>query len=302
MSGFDAVGFGALNMDQIFRVGRILTDGETLIEEQKRLPGGSAANTIYGLAKLGLKTGFLGAVGDDEDGRTIIEDLRKVGVDTSQIKVKSRVRTGTVLSLINRSGARALYVAPGANSLLGWEDLNTDYAGQARLVHLSPFADELQLELQKALVAQLPVTVKVSFAPGALYAERGLEALRPIIRRVHVIFINREEIRLLTGRGIEEGAKELRKLGCRIVAVTLGEEGSYVASEEGALRVEPVKAKVIDTTGAGDAFAVGFLYGFLKGKDLRECAHLGHIVASFCVSEIGARTGLPSLEGLLAAK
>jgi ribokinase len=317
----DVVGFGALNIDQFFQVGSILTDDETTIFEQQRLPGGSAANTVYGLAKLGLRTGFMGAVGDDEGGKILLEDFRRVGVDVSQIKVKKKAKTGSVLGLIDKNAGRALYVEPGANNLLELEDLSKDYSSQARLVHLSSFVDEKQLELQKVLVAHLPSNVRVSFAPGAIYARKGLEALMPIIERTYTIFVNRKEIRLLTNKGIEEGAKQLKQYGCKIVVVTLGEGincptdgekglllalgeewggpisnwGSYIVSERGVYWVKPVIAEqVVDTTGAGDAFAAGFLYGLLTERSLKECAHLGHIVAFFCVSRIGARPGLPS--------
>lgn len=294
MHELDAIGFGALNIDHLFQVTGVLTDDEAAIIEQQRLPGGSAANTIYGLAKLGLRAGFIGAVGDDEDGKILLNSFKEVGVDISQIKAKKGAKTGSVLALIDKKGGRALYVEPGANSLLAWEDLNIDYARRAKLLHLSSFVDDRQLELQKALVTQLHPTAKVSFSPGAIYARKGLEALMPIIDEAYIIFVNRKELKLLTGKGIEEGAKELRRHGCRIVAVTLGEEGSYVAAEECDPWIEVVTAKqVVDTTGAGDAFATGFLYGLLNGRSLKECAHLGGIVASFCVSQIGARSGLP---------
>jgi ribokinase len=91
MSDIAVIGLGALNTDYLYKVERILDDEETMVDEAKLLPGGSAANTIYGLAKLGVKSGFVCAVGDDAEGELSIQDLRKVGVDTSQIKIKPGV-------------------------------------------------------------------------------------------------------------------------------------------------------------------------------------------------------------------
>jgi ribokinase len=99
MAAIDVVGIGALNIDQIYRVERVLLDGEAPVDEPSTVPGGSAANTIYGLAKLGMRTGFIGAVGDDETGEILIEDFKGVGVEVSQIKFKERAKTGSVLCL-----------------------------------------------------------------------------------------------------------------------------------------------------------------------------------------------------------
>ena len=92
MSKIEVIGLGALNMDNIYQVERILEDGETVVKESAAFPGGSAANTIYGMAKLGVSTGFIGVVGDDAEGKLLRQDFQEAGVDTSQIKVKHRVK------------------------------------------------------------------------------------------------------------------------------------------------------------------------------------------------------------------
>ena len=89
MSNIEVIGMGAMNMDHLYQVERILSDGQAPVKNFQLLPGGSAANTIYALAKLGIKTGFIGAVGDDEIGHKLLEDFESVGVDTSHIAIKS---------------------------------------------------------------------------------------------------------------------------------------------------------------------------------------------------------------------
>ena len=304
--GIDIIGFGALNMDQIYGVARILTDGEAAVAEFRLAPGGSAANTIYSLAKLGISTGFLGAVGDDEEGRTLLEDFKSVGVDTRHIRMKKAI-TGATLCLTDKRGRRALYVLPGANSLLGSKDVDLGYISQAQILHLSSFADEEQLEMQKRLMGEIPSSIKMSFAPGSLYATKGLKVLAPIIKRTHVLFLNRKEIAELTGEGFEKGAKLCLDEGCQIVAITLGKgitKGSttaacYLIDGQGEYVIQGEKGYVRgDTVGAGDAFAAGFLYGLLQGKDTKECGDLGNIVATLSTTDIGARAGLPSLHEL----
>ena len=317
MSNTEVVGLGALNIDHIYQVEHILDDGEAIVNESKSSPGGSAANTIHGLAKLGVNTGFVGIVGDDAEGKILIQDFEKVGVDTSQIKVKPNAKTGSVLCLSDKLGRRSLYVSPEANSLLTVDDLDLDYMNQARWLHISSFADDRQFKMLLELVNRLDLSTKISFAPGALYAIKGLKALTPVLGRTHVLFINQDEIRQLTGKDVVAGAETCLEQGCHIVAVTLGsgmrlelgeETTRRTATAVGYIRdarneyiIEPHSqdmASEVDTTGAGDAFATGFVYGLLKGKGLKECGLLGDIVARLSTNKIGARQGLPTLNQL----
>jgi len=308
----DVVGLGALNMDYLYRVERILSDEETVVKDFSQSPGGSAANTIYGLARLGIETGFVGVVGDDSDGELLIKDFQKDGVDTSRIKVKRGVKSGTVIGLTDNLGERSLYVLPAANSRLTFNDLDIDYVNQAKILHISSFADDRQFKVTLDLIARLNSSVKVNFAPGALYASKGLEALAPMLSRTYVLFLNQDEIQQLTGQGVRAGAKTCLKQGCSIVAVTLGQgkrlriakgtttAASYIRDAENEYAIEPPKQSTakVDTTGAGDAFAAGFLYGLLKSKGLEICGRLGNIVAQFSLREVGARAGLPTLAQL----
>jgi len=140
--------------------------------------------------------------------------------------------------------------------------------------------------------------VKISFDPGELYARRGLEAIRPFLRRCYFFSPNENELKLLTGKEYGEGAKVVLKEGASIVAVKLGRRGCYITDGKESHLIEPFKVEVVDTTGAGDAFCAGFLYGLIKGKDLYECGRLGNFVASRCITKIGARQGLPKLSDL----
>jgi len=308
MKKIEVVGLGALNIDHIYKVGRILGDGEAVAEEAGCFPGGSAANTVYGLAGLGISTAFIGAVGDDEYGRLIIDDFEKVGVSTGRIVIKQGVKTGAALCLSTPSGERSIYVMPGANSLLSDADIDLAYINRAKLLHLSSFVDDRQFRLSLELVNKLAPSVRLSFSPGELYVARGLETLAPILARTDILFINRSEVEKLTGEGFKRGAETCRRYGCRTVVVTLGQAGGltgdsassavcYIADADGEYLVEPPDSEetiAVDTTGAGDAFAAGFLYGLLNDMGLEECGRLGDITALFKIAEIGARQGLPT--------
>ncbi len=296
MRAFDVVGCGALNLDELYRVERLLDDDEGEIVFAGAYPGGSAANTVYALAQLGLRAGFLGAVGDDDAGRVILESFKSVGVDTSGIVIKPKAKTGRALGFIDAQGKRTLYIEPGANSFLRKADVDLSYIARAQFVHLSSFVVEEQWAIQCELVRALSPKGLVSFAPGALLARRGVRALSPVLKRTHVLFLNQRELEMLAHTSdLAIGTRALLKAGPRIVAVTLGAKGSYVTDGKDAHRVEALRTRrVVDTTGAGDAFAAGFLYGLFEERSLRECAELGAHLARLAVGQMGGRVKVPS--------
>ena len=304
MSRFDVIGFGALNVDKLFKVNRIAAaDEESFVVDYSETCGGSAANTVVGLARLGCRVGFIGKVGDDAEGRFLLEDFRKDSVDTNGIKVVKSGRSGKAMGFVDKEGQRALYIDPGVNSTIKIDEVDVNYVSNTKFLHLTSFVGEESFQTQKRLLERLHKEVKVSFDPGALYARVGLAKLKTIIDRTFVMMPNSGELELLTGKtDFETGAKSLIEKGVNVLAVKLGSKGCYVTDGSESHLVEPLKVKVVDTTGAGDAFDAGFLYGLLSGKDLYECAKIGNCVASRCIMAMGARTSLPNLKDLKSYK
>jgi ribokinase len=295
---FDVICFGALNMDKLYRVNRIAREEEeSFITDFKEKPGGSAANTAAGLARLGLKVGFIGKVAKDREGKLLLKDFEDEKVDTTGIVVSKSGRSGVVMGYVDKKGDRALYVDPGVNDSLEFEEIDLEYAESTDLLHLTSFVADKPFQAQIELLKHLS-DVKISFDPGELYARRGLVSLKPIIERSFVMFPNENEVKLLTGKSYEKGSEILLDEGVSIVVVTLGRRGCYVTNGREAHLVEPCEVEVIDTTGAGDAFCAGFLYGLMKNKDLHECGKLGNFVASRCLQKVGAREGLPRISTL----
>ncbi|HDH41304.1 MAG TPA: carbohydrate kinase family protein [Candidatus Altiarchaeales archaeon] len=292
----DVIGFGALNLDRLYRVERLAREGEHVeILKFEEFPGGSAANTIAGLARLGLDTGFIGAIGNDSEGKILLDDFRNYGVNTDGISILEG-RTGIVIGFVDSRGERTLYPYPGVNSRLEFKNELVEYSKNTRYLHLSSFVNDRQLEVQKRLVALLPESVKVSFSPGILYSRRGLSALLPIIERSSIVFLNASEIRAITGKDYKEGSHLLIEKGAKMIAITLGDKGCYLRDTEGEYRVMAESVDVVDTTGAGDAFSAGFLYGLISGRDIVESGRLGNRVAAMCIQRFGARAGLPTRE------
>jgi ribokinase len=324
MPPFDVIGLGALNIDRIYSVPQVVADGAQMIDEVAVDAGGCSANTTYALAKLGLRCGFLGAVGDDADAEIVLRSFVEVGVDTSHIVRKPGVVTGSVLAFADEEGNRAMYVESGANALFEPEDLDAAYLASARLVLFSSFGGDIPLAVQRAAVEALPPTATTALSIDALLAHGGLDALTELVSRCTITFANADELSELTGLGLPAAAEALLDLGCQTVVVTFGRGTAHqswmeteVTAEERrelpivcwlisrddrwALSALPThEGPIVDATGAGDAFAVGFLWGLLAGEPLPRCASLGHVAAGFCLASMGCRAGLPTREALLA--
>ena len=324
MPDFDVIGVGALNIDRIYSVPRVVTDGAQLIDEVAVAAGGCSANTTYALAKLGLRCGFLGAAGDDADAQIVLRSFAEVGVDTRHIVRKKGLATGSVLAFADREGNRAMYAEPGANAFFQPEDLDAAYLASARLALFSSFGGAIPLDVQRVAIESLPPTTVVALSIDSLLAQCGLDALAELLSRCTIAFANVDELRELTGLELPAAAEALVDLGCQTVVVTFGrgtarqqwmateataEEGQeppivcWLLSGEGrwALPAGPThEGAIVDATGAGDAFAAGFLWGFLMWESLPHCAALGHVAAGFCLASMGCRAGLPTREDLLA--
>ena len=310
----DVLGFGALNRDFLYRVPEILLDGETVVEGVTVASGGSAANTCRALAQWGVSVGFVGAVGDDAEGKAMLADLRNSGVDVSHVAIKAGVPTGRAIGLVDPQGRRSLYVEPGANNYLARNDIQPETAAPARLVHLASFVSPHQLTLQEWVLEQLPIThhtsrtvrharritprtsakALISFAPGQIYASLGQGRLAKILRWTALLFVTEAEAEQLGGVG------SLHRCGCEVVVETLGVRGSRVTHAGGSFCAPAFPVSVRDTTGAGDAFAAGFLLGWLREEPLETCARWGNWTASRVIQAEGANSDLPTVEELEA--
>ncbi len=290
----DVIGIGALNWDRLFKVDRFASSGEEIvIQGYTEEAGGSAANTVAGLGKMGVPCGFVGRVGDDEEGGRIVSAFRDAGVDTSRLKVFDG-RSGIVLVFIDASGERTMYVDPGVNDALSISDIPSDYVSSADFVHISSFAGVTSLKTVKLLMSS-ETGADFTFAPGFL-SRRGLDFLKPYVENCAVLFLNEDESRTLTGHKPANAADILRSMGVETVAITLGREGCLVADHhDGVQRFKAYESNVVDSTGAGDAFAAGFLYGLSNGMEHGLCAQIGNYAASRCIQKIGARAGLPDV-------
>ena len=305
----DVVGFGALNLDKLYRVNKIACkDEESYITGLTESCGGSAANTIVGLSRLGMKTGFIGKVADDREGGLLLRNLQNEGVNTDAVVQTPEGRSGSVSGFVDGEGQRALYVDPGVNDLIELHEVPEDYLQGARVLHLTSFVANTcnqSLEAQKQFLNEIPDDVHVSFDPGMLYIEMGLEFLEPFLQKTDILLINEAELKLLLNEEdesscdtCESGSKKLLEYGVKMVVVKRGDRGAYVTDGQSSHFVDALNVECVDTTGAGDAFNAGFIYGFIRGENLLQSVKIGNFTAACSVQKKGATAGLPDTSKL----
>lgn len=250
--------------------------------------GGSAANTIHGLALLGVKTGFIGSIGKDEHGEFFEKDMKTAGVNTFLTKRNSI--TGTAVALISPDSERTFATHLGAAVELVKEDLRNEYFTGYNILYLEGY-----LILNKPLVENACQLAKENNMKIALdlasynVVESNLDDLKEIVEKyVDIVFANEEEAMAYTGLISEEALKIISQ-SCEIAVIKSGEEGSWIMKGEEILKIGVLKVNLKDTTGAGDLYASGFLYGYALGKSLEMCGLYGSILAGNVIEIIGAK-------------
>ncbi|MDI9624447.1 MAG: carbohydrate kinase family protein [Methanothermobacter sp.] len=294
---FDVVGFGALNMDQLYMVDKIIgPEEETIIRGFKESCGGSAANTIIGLSKLGLKTAYIGKVAMDREGLKLKENLEREKVNLDLLIITKKGRSGKVIGFVDEHGQRALYLDPGVNDTIKIDEIKIRLVENSKLLHLTSFAGE-GLHVQETLLDRLSSRPLISLDPGNLYAKRGIKALRKLIEAVNILLLNEMEIKMMLGyHGSYKEAAKLLADEVDVIIIKRGPLGVYGLMKDLEVEVPALKVECVDTTGAGDAFNAGFLYAWLTGHDLEMSCYFGNYIASHCIQGYGATTTLPSSE------
>lgn len=257
--------------------------------------GGSAANTIAGLAALGARCGFIGRVRDDQLGRVFAHDIKSLGVAFNTPPATQGLATATCLVLVTPDAQRSMSTFLGASTELGPEDVEPDLIAQAQVTYLEgylwdpPRAKEaMRRAIDLAHGAGRKVALSLS---DAFCVDRyRLEFLQLLTGDVDILFANEAEIlSLYQTTAFEEAAEHIAGTGV-IAALTRSEKGSFVI--QGGTRIAipaaPPRA-LVDTTGAGDQYAAGFLYGLTRGRDLETCGRMGSLAASEVLDHVGPR-------------
>lgn len=296
----EIVGFGALNVDKLYSVENIAcADEESFIKNTISTPGGSASNTIIGLAKLGKTTSIIGKIAEDEDGDLIEYNLAMNGVFTNNLIYADNGATGKCLGFVDTNGNRCLYVDPGVNDEIVSGEINTINIMKCKIMHYTSFVGD-SFNAQIELLDNLNKSTVLSFDPGMIYVNKGFDELKPILDRCNILLINESELKLLLNDDeseIKDLAYTLLEYGIDTVVVKKGSEGVFAVNNDGECNVESFKCDVVDTTGAGDSFNSGFLYAFLNDFTLEKSCKIGNWVAGKSIEGFGMEK-FPSIEEL----
>ena len=277
----DVLGLGTCNTDFLMNVSRFsAADDEVDIENLQVSLGGSATNFVFEVSRLGLNAGIIARIGNDHNGRYILSEFKRDKINSERL-IQIDEKTGMAFIAVEPDGERSIYTFMGANSKLKLEKEDIIQIKRSEILHITGMYIEVVEEASK--YANI-----LSLNPGALLSSFGLEALEKIIKRTNILFLNKKEVTLLTGKDYNDGAEKLVENGVPLVVVTMGNAGSKVYSEAGQIHFPANEQNVVDTTGAGDAFAAGFVTAFHNKKNLEECLKLGNKSAETCVTRLGA--------------
>jgi len=292
---FDCVGFGLNAVDHLVTIPRFPAfNTKTRLTAHYQMPGGQVSSAMVGVRRLGLKTSYVGKIGDDHEGRLLIESLEGEGVDCSNVIVAQNARTQSAVIVIEQfSGERTILWHHDDRTRISPEEINREMIVRGKVLHIDGFDTKAAIAAAGwAREAGMPVTIDLDTAYP------GIDDLLPLVDCLIMSQGLADEL-----SGIMDERESLKRLngryGCYLVAMTQGArgalcyvEGQYIAST--AFR-PPVCQ---DTTGAGDAFRAGFVYGLVKGMTIEETLRTANAVAALQCRELGATRGLPKEEEL----
>jgi len=309
---FEVICIGAALVDMVAQVERHPNDDdEVFVSDLKLLSGGAAANTAHACAKLGLRSSFLGKLGGkDAFSRKIVDDFKESNVNISLLKFSNTHGTGSAYVALDKEGDRRIYAHSGAANLLSKEDIVEKELIQAKIIYLSSLKN-LEPFVEAATIAR-ENKIPVILNPGMLIIDQGLENIKILLENIDILILSQKEFQTLfkikkndfNEEYIKNDLLYLASLGIQVIIITLGKKGALLSKEKNLELIPPIEvSQVIDTTGAGDAFSAGFIYGLVQNlsynfSNLINYVMIGNFVAGNCIQTLGARNGIPSKEQL----
>jgi sugar/nucleoside kinase (ribokinase family) len=295
---FDVAVVGELNADLILRGDVTPSFGqvEKLIDDATLTLGSSSAIFACGAARLGLRVTFVGVVGDDEFGRFVVGELAARGVDTGGVVVDPTIKTGLTV-ILSRGDDRAILTYSGSIAALRYAEIDQSLLARARHLHLGSYflLDALRPDVPRLFEAARARGSSTSLDTNYDPSERWDGGLGEVLRHIDIFLPNETELRAIAGT--DDTAAALARLAgpSRIVAAKLGARGAVVRRGEEVRHVAPVPVDVVDTTGAGDSFDAGFVYGYLAGWELERALRLAAACGSLSTRAVGGTGGQVTL-------
>lgn len=264
--------------------------GERLAQQygSQRAAGDSAANTMSGLARLGAKSGFLTMMGNDEMGQFFTNEMTRTGVE--MLALKSDTPTGRVIAMVTPDGERTFATCLGASIELSPDDIKPELFDNWDIFYIEGYLVANPDMLRKAISTAKDKGLKIAIDLASYnVVEESRDFLLELVNNyVDIVFANEQEALALTGMEPENALHYIAER-CEIAVVKIGAKGAYIQRGNEIVTIPPMKADVVDTTGAGDMWAAGFLAGLVKGENLQKCGMMGAIVAKNIIEVMGAK-------------
>jgi len=261
--------------------------------------GGSAANTIHGLAALGIQTGFIGSIGKDDYGKFFREDMEAKGI--IPVFQYSDSPSGRAMALVSPDSERTFGTFLGAALELKPADITEDLFKGYDLLHIEGYLVQNHDLIEKAvkMASEAGLEVSIDLASYNVVEENRSFLEKILTKYVSLVFANEEEAKAMTGEEPELALEELHKM-CGRAIVKIGKYGSWIKTNKGPLHVEAVSTKPVDTSGAGDLYAAGFIYGLSRGFSDYQCGQAGSILAGKVIEFYGPKIPLPVWGDIIA--
>ena len=251
----------------------------------RKATGGSAGNTILALSNLGVETGFIGRVGDDDNGEFFVENCRRRGIDFKQVGEKGT--SGVALTFISPDGQRTFGTHLGVAGQFHAADLNPAMFDGYGFFHVEGYLTQDHELIDSAYTMARAAGLQTSIDLASFnIVEADRDFFRHLLDKVDVVFANEEEAQAFSGKSPEEALEDLAAV-CRTAVVKIGARGALVARSEERVAVPARDVVPVDTTGAGDYFAAGFIYGLTRGCSLRAATEIGSLLASEVLQVVG---------------
>ncbi len=261
-----------------------------LIEKLEFKVGGGGTNTAVSFSRLGLKTAYLGKLGNDQNEKQVIELLKKEKIDF--VGVKGKEQTGYSIILDSIENDRTILTNKGANNNLLFSELNKSKLKSSWYYFSSMMGKSLKT-LERLTKYASENKINIAFNPSSYLIKENIFDVKKILKNTSILIFNLEEAKLLCGHdNVKDLLERIHNMGPKIVIITDAENGCYASDKEYYYSIKPRKVKVVETTGAGDAFASAFVSGYIKKKEIEFALCLGMVNSEAVIQFVGAKKNL----------
>ncbi|MCG8515647.1 MAG: carbohydrate kinase family protein [Halanaerobiales bacterium] len=297
MEKVEVVALSAASIDIVLKVDHLPGNDQKVVGTHiGDIPGGTIANFACAISRFGLKTGWIGQVGDDREGQLLLEDFIRFNVDTKYVTIEPGKKTNFTVILIDHSGEKSIVVVPTIKTPADLTPLQKNYIKQARLLYAAPY--DLDYFIKATSFAQENKTLVCTDLEDNSALNR--DNVARVLKLADLVIFNRDgfiniygEHALFDQEIFTETAKEIIDYGVKLMAVSMGSNGCLLVNPTTQLNIPAIKVKVTDTTGAGDCFNAALVYGYLKKWDLASTGIFANAAAALAITAYGARGNLP---------